>query len=105
MESYHRLSYEDLCQIYALSTRGNSQQSIAVIMEVSQSTVIRKLDRNCSIRGYRFKQALVKVKARRVVRSKLSKMTARLLKPILIIHFLIKGAFCFDYGPKPITDF
>ena len=63
MGNYRRLRYEDRCQIFALSTQGNSQQSIAVILGVSQSTVSRELSRNCSKRGYRFKQAETKAKA------------------------------------------
>ena len=82
MGSYRRLRYEDRCQIYALSTQGNSQQSIAVILGVSQSTVSRELSRNCSKRGYRFKQAEAKAKARQALRSKPLKLTAGLRRKI-----------------------
>ena len=39
MSKYRRIRYEDRCQIYALSERGASQESIARILGVSQSAV------------------------------------------------------------------
>ena len=36
MSKYRRITYEDRCQIYALSKRGASQESIAVVLGVSQ---------------------------------------------------------------------
>jgi len=60
MSKYRRVTYEDRCQIYALSKRGASQESIARILGVSQSTVSRELRRNRGQRGYRFKQAEAK---------------------------------------------
>jgi RNA polymerase primary sigma factor len=39
MRKYRRITYEDRCQIYALSKRGASQESIAGVLGVSQSTV------------------------------------------------------------------
>ena len=52
--------YEDRCQIYALSKRGASQESIASVLGVSQSAVSREMRRNRGQRGYRFKQAEAK---------------------------------------------
>jgi hypothetical protein len=37
MSKYRRIKYEDRCQIYALSKRGSSQESIAEVLGVSQS--------------------------------------------------------------------
>ena len=64
MRKYRRITYEDRCQIYALSKRGASQEDIAGILGVSQSTVSRELCRNRGQRGYRFKQAEAKAQAR-----------------------------------------
>jgi len=57
MSNYRRIMYEDRCQIYALSKRGASQESIAEVLGVSQSAVSREMCRNWGQRGYRFKQA------------------------------------------------
>jgi IS30 family transposase len=46
MRKYRRITYEDRCQIYALSRRGVSQESIASVLGVSQSTVSREMCRN-----------------------------------------------------------
>src|SRR5271155_5067712 len=46
MCKYRRIRYEDRCQIYALSKRGASQESIARILGVSQSAVSREMRRN-----------------------------------------------------------
>ena len=64
MSKYRRITYEDRCQIYALSKRGASQESIAVVLGVSQSAVSREIRRNRGQRGYRFKQAEAKAQAR-----------------------------------------
>ena len=70
MSQYRRIRYEDRCQIYALSKRGASQESIARILGVSQSAVSREMRRNRGQRGYRFKQAEAKAQARQAIRSK-----------------------------------
>ena len=46
MNKYRRIKYEDRCQIYALSKRGSSQESIAEVLGVSQSAVSREMQRN-----------------------------------------------------------
>jgi IS30 family transposase len=74
--------YEDRCQIYALSRRGASQESIAEVLGVSQSTVSREMCRNRGQRGYRFKQAEAKAQARQAIRSKPRKLTAPLRRRI-----------------------
>ena len=60
MNKYRRIKYEDRCQIYALSKRGSSQESIAEVLGVSQSAVSWEIQRNRGQRGYRFKQAEAK---------------------------------------------
>ena len=67
MNKYRRIKYEDRCQIYALSKRGSSQESIAEVLGVSQSAVSREMQRNCGQRGYRFKQAEAKSQARQAI--------------------------------------
>jgi len=64
MSNYRRIKYEDRCQIYALSKRGASQESIAEVLGVSQSAVSREMCRNRGQRGYRFKQAEARAQAR-----------------------------------------
>ena len=76
MSKYRRIKYEDRCQIYALSKRGASQESIAEVLGVSQSAVSREMHRNRGQRGYRFKQAEAKSQARQAIRSKPRKLTA-----------------------------
>ena len=53
MSKYRRIRYEDRCQIYALSKRGASHESIASVLGVSQSAVSREMRRNRGQRGYR----------------------------------------------------
>ena len=78
MSKYRRIKYEDRCQIYALSKRGSSQESIAEVLGVSQSAVSREIHRNRGERGYRFKQAEAKAQARQAIRSKPRKLTVLL---------------------------
>ena len=77
-----RIRYEDRCQIYALSKRGASQESIARILGVSQSAVSREMRRNRGQRGYRFKQAEATAQARQAIRSKPRKLTAPIRRKI-----------------------
>jgi IS30 family transposase len=82
MSAYRRVTYEDRCQIYALSKDGASQQSIASVLGVSQSTVSRELARNRGQRGYRFKQAEAKARARQAIRRKPRKLTASVRRKV-----------------------
>jgi IS30 family transposase len=82
MSRYRRVTYEDRCQIYALSKGGTGQESIASILGVSQSTVSRELRRNRGQRGYRFKQAEAKAQARQAIRSKPRKLTASVRRKV-----------------------
>ena len=78
MSKYRRIRYEDRCQIYALSKRGSSQESIAEVLGVSQSAVSREIHRNRGERGYRFKQAEAKAQARRRPKSRSRKLLSRI---------------------------
>ena len=82
MSKYRRIRYEDRCQIYALSKREASQESIARILGVSQSAVSREIGRNRGQRGYRFKQAEATAQARQAIRSKPRKLTAPIRRKI-----------------------
>src|SRR5271166_3995772 len=82
MSKYRRIRYEDRCQIYALSKRGTSRESIARILGVSQSAVSREMRRNRGQRGYRFKQAEATAHARQAIRSKPRKLTAPIRREI-----------------------
>ena len=82
MSTYRRVTYEDRCQIYALSKCGTGQESIASFLGVSQSTVSRELRRNRGQRGYRFKQAEAKAQARQAIRSKPRKLTASVRRKV-----------------------
>ena len=75
MSKYRRVTYKDRCQIGALSKGGTSQECIASVLGVSQSTVSRELRRNRGQRGYRFKQAEAKAQARQTIRSTPRKLT------------------------------
>ena len=57
LTTYHHLTRDQRCQIYALNKRGVTQTGIAVDIGVSQGTISRELARNKGFRGYRFLQA------------------------------------------------
>ena len=82
MGTYKQLTYEQRCQIEALKKSGISQQAIAAIISVSQSSVSRELSRNTGLRGYRHRQAQQKSIERRQATAKPYKMTAELIDEI-----------------------
>lgn len=82
MRTYKQLTYEQRCQIEALKKSGISQQAIAVIISVSQSSVSRELSRNTGLRGYRHDQAHRTSIERRQATAKPYKMTAELIDEI-----------------------
>jgi len=79
-EGYHRLTYEERCQIYALMQSGLSQAAIARQLGVHRSTIKRELDRNTGARSYRFKQAQEKASQKR----KTASCAPRKMKPDLV---------------------
>jgi IS30 family transposase len=79
MKTYKQLTYEQRCQIYALSKTDMSQNKIAKQLNVSQSTISREFFRNIGKRGYRFKQAQTLTNRRRLVACKAIKMTTILI--------------------------
>ena len=82
MRNYKQLTYEQRCQIYALKKTGMSQQQIADIIGVSQSTISRELARNTGERGYRHQQAQRKRDERCAEAAKALKMTPEILRLI-----------------------
>lgn len=82
MKTYKQLTYEQRCQIEALKKSGISQQAMARLLAVSQSSISRELSRNTGLRGYRHDQAHCKSIARRLATAKAHKMTAELIDEI-----------------------
>lgn len=82
MRSYKQLTYEQRCQIEALKKSGMSQQAIANLVQVNQSSISRELSRNTGLRGYRHKQAQQRTQDRRKAAVAPHKMTAGLIDKI-----------------------
>jgi IS30 family transposase len=82
METYKQLTYAQRCQIEVLKKSGISQQAIAALIGVNQSSVSRELSRNTGLRGYRHNQAQRKAVERRQETVKPHKMTAQLIDEI-----------------------
>jgi IS30 family transposase len=57
MRQYQQLTKTQRCQIEALKKSGCSQNRIATLLSISQSTVSREIKRNTGLRGYRHCQA------------------------------------------------
>ena len=79
MQTYKQPTSEQRCQIYALKSIGKLQQVIAHDIGINQSIVSRKLQRNTSQRGYRFKQAQTLCCNRHKNSMKARKMTVEML--------------------------
>jgi len=82
MKNDKQLTYEQRCQISALKKSGMTQQQIADIINVDQSTISRELRRNTGQRGYRHKQAQQMSDERRCTATKAVKMTPDMIKII-----------------------
>ena len=81
--SYHHVTRDIRCQIYALRSTGNSLRKIATIVGKDVSTISREVRRNTGRRGYRFNQADSKAIERRSKASKEpKKLTSELEKSI-----------------------
>lgn len=79
MRHYKQLTYEQRCQIAVLKKSGFTQQSIAELTNLSQSTISRELSRNTGKRGYRYKQAHERALSRRRSARKPLKMTLEMM--------------------------
>jgi len=79
MSDYRQLAYVQRCQIEALKKSGLSQQRIADLLGIHQSTVSRELSRNTGLKGYRHKQAQEKADLRRSATHIPSKMTGEVV--------------------------
>ena len=94
--SYHHLTYEQRCQIYALKKRGDSSKEIAKEIGVDRSTIYRELARNTGGKGYRYKQAQEKSEGRRYnASSQKKKMT-----PEMIV--LVESKLFVQWSPEQI---
>lgn len=79
--SYHHLTSEQRCQIYALKSTGMLQKDIAIAVNTTPSSISRELKRNSGERGYRFKQAQEKAELRRYqASSKPKRMTKEMIE-------------------------
>ena len=82
MRTYKQLTYEQRCQIEVLKKSGITQQRMADLIGVSQSSISRELSRNTGLRGYRQAQAQRQTLERRQATVKRHKMTAVLIDEI-----------------------
>jgi len=95
--SYHHVTRDIRCQIYALRSTGQSLREIALAVGKNKSTISREISRNTGKRGYRFKQADETAKARRSEGSKTPrKMTDEL-------QCIIKEKLLEDWSPEQIS--
>ena len=96
--SYHHLTYDQRCQIYALKKSGHTQLEIAEQIGTAQSTVSRELMNNSGRRGYRYKQAHKKFIQRRAKASSVK----RKMTPTTIP--LVERMLCQDqWSPEQIS--
>lgn len=68
--TYTHLTREERYQIYALKQTGQTQKQIAHVLERSESTISRELNRNSGGRGYRPKRADKKATERRAINAR-----------------------------------
>ncbi len=68
--TYTHLTREERYQIYALKKAGHKQREIAKVLERSEATISRELNRNCGRRGYRPKQAQIKAVSRHAINAR-----------------------------------
>lgn len=82
MRTYKQLTYEQRCQIEVLKKSGISQQAVAALPGINQSSVSRELSRNTGLRGYRHGQAHRKSVERRQATAKPHKLIPKLIDEI-----------------------
>ena len=94
---YDHLSYEERCQIHALSKRGDSLREIARQLVRSPSTISREVRRNSGRRGYRFQQAnRFAIERRRKASLRPRKMTEALWA-------LVREKLALQWSPEQIS--
>lgn len=96
MNQYSQLTEGQRYQISALLKAVTSQKDIALILDVSPSTISRELERNTGKRGYRPKQAHIKAERRRQEASKTIKMTFDIVN-------LIEAKIQLDWSPEQVS--
>ena len=96
MNQYKQLTEGQRYQISALLKAVTSQKDIALILDVSASTVSRELERNTGKRGYRPKQAHIKAERRRQEAGKAITMT-------FAVVTLIETKIWLDWSPEQVS--
>lgn len=96
MNQYNQLTEGQRYQISALLKAVTFQKDIALILDVSPSTISRELERNTGKRGYRPKQAHIKAERRRQEAGKTIKMTYDVVK-------LIETKIQLDWSPEQVS--
>ena len=95
LKDYTQLTQGLRYQIEILKKAGKNQKYIAVLVNVSPSTICRELQRNTGQRGYRPKQAQIKAENRR-------KLTAKPLKMTAVAIEWIDSKICLHWSPEQI---
>jgi len=96
MKDYDQLTIEQRYQIDILLKAGKAQKEIAVLLNVSPSTISRELRRNGGKRGYRPKQAQNKADNRRRSAGKAIKMTPEIIE-------MIEAKIRIEWSPEQIS--
>jgi IS30 family transposase len=94
---YHHVTRDIRCQIYALKSIGQSLGQIALIVGRDKSTISREITRNTGGRGYRFKQADEKSRARRSDASRAPKKLTEDMQDT------IRARLLEDWSPEQIS--
>ena len=96
-KGYQHLTELQRCQISTLKNRGDSQKTISLVLQVSESTISRELSRNSSRRGYNHVRAHNKTKKRREIASGApKKMTSAVIS-------LVKEKLSMQWSPEQIS--
>ena len=96
-KGYHHLTELERCQISTLNERGDSQKSIASVLQVSKSTISRELNRNSSDQGYSHIRAHNKAKIRR------NKASSAPKKLTYTVISLIKEKLSMQWSPEQVS--
>jgi IS30 family transposase len=96
LKDYNQLTQATRYQIEILKKAGKNQKDIAVLVNVSPSTICRELRRNTGKRGYRPKQAQAKVDNRR-------KQAAKPLKMTSVAIGLVDSKIVVEWSPEQIS--
>lgn len=96
-KSYHHLTRDLRCQLYALSDNGKSIGEIGVTLGMHRSTLYRELNRNKGPNGYRYEEA-----QRRAFERKKSSTKNRLKMKGELVH-VIENRLRLQWSPEQIS--